>query len=84
MRSIAMRTILATAALALLTLLTGTAAAREYAWCAHYNDETGARNCGFSTVEQCRATVSGAGGFCHQNPSFVPSAAARTRGNARR
>jgi hypothetical protein len=27
----------------------------------------GASNCGFLTIEQCRATVSGIGGFCVPN-----------------
>jgi Domain of unknown function (DUF4399) len=31
-------------------------------WCAAYS--SGAQNCGFSTFEQCRATVSGVGGSC--------------------
>jgi Protein of unknown function (DUF3551) len=34
----------------------------------------GATNCGFYSFEQCRATVSGIGGFCMRNP-FSPSAA---------
>ena len=44
------------------------AAAIEYPWCAQYGGKDGgARNCGFSTLEQCRATVSGIGGFCEPN-----------------
>jgi hypothetical protein len=41
-------------------------AAIEYPWCAQYGggEEGGGRNCGFSTLEQCRATISGIGGFC--------------------
>ena len=31
-------------------------------WCANYNN--GSSNCGFSTIEQCRAAVSGVGGSC--------------------
>jgi hypothetical protein len=37
----------------------------------------GRRNCGFSTIEQCRATVSGIGGFCEPN-LFYPGAASDT------
>jgi hypothetical protein len=34
-----------------------------YPWCAVYNGEAGgASNCGFLTIEQCRATVSGKAG----------------------
>jgi hypothetical protein len=52
--------------------------AREYPWCAHYgNSDSGATNCGFSTLEQCRAAISGVGGFCQTNPRYVPSSAGR-------
>jgi hypothetical protein len=37
-------------------------------WCAHYSFKGGATNCGFYSFEQCRATVSGVGGFCQPNP----------------
>jgi hypothetical protein len=30
----------------------------------------GASNCGFSTFEQCLATVSGVGGSCGANPQY--------------
>src|SRR5262245_32294407 len=34
-------------------------------WCAQYSGQGGGgTNCGFFTIEQCRATVSGIGGFC--------------------
>jgi Protein of unknown function (DUF3551) len=34
-------------------------------WCAEYDfGEGGATNCGLSTYEQCRATISGIGGAC--------------------
>ena len=32
----------------------------------------GATNCGFLTIEQCRATVSGIGGFCVPNQFYNP------------
>ena len=39
-----------------------------YRWCATYgNGFGGAENCYFMTVEQCRASVSGLGGFCRPN-----------------
>ena len=41
------------------------AAAQNYRWCAYYDlGEGGATNCGFSTHQQCLATVSGVGGSC--------------------
>ena len=47
------------------------AAEQDYPWCAYYNrDAGGATNCGFSTFQQCLATVSGAGGSCGANPQY--------------
>ncbi len=43
----------------------------QYPWCAQYSGRDGGRNCGFSTFEQCRATVSGIGGFCERNSFFT-------------
>jgi len=34
-------------------------------WCAQYNFQGGATNCGFQTYEQCRAAISGNGGSCY-------------------
>ena len=42
----------------------------------------GASNCGFLTIEQCRATVSGIGGFCVPNQFYNPRKAAK-RGDKR-
>jgi hypothetical protein len=45
-----------------------------------------ATNCGFLTLEQCRATVSGIGGFCVPNQFYNPQRSAkgaRKRGEAR-
>lgn len=51
------------------------AQAQDYPWCAYYGGrEGGGRNCGFTTFEQCLATVSGIGGFCNRNPQYVPTA----------
>jgi hypothetical protein len=47
------------------------AEAQSYPWCAYYNrDAGGATNCGFSTFQQCLATVSGVGGSCGANPQY--------------
>jgi hypothetical protein len=80
-----MRTIAIAATATILVLLNaGPSHAREYAWCATYNDKYGARNCGFDTFAQCLATVSGIGGFCSQNPSFQPGLDYRPRRKVRR
>jgi hypothetical protein len=34
-------------------------------------------NCGFLTIEQCRATVSGIGGFCVINQFYNPKGSAK-------
>ena len=46
--------------------LTGQAKADPYRWCAQYG-RPGATNCYFVTLEQCRAALSGNGGFCNPN-----------------
>jgi Protein of unknown function (DUF3551) len=45
------------------------AQAQNYPWCAYYSGGRGGggTNCGFTTFEQCLATVSGIGGFCDRN-----------------
>lgn len=75
--------LLAALAVAALTALTRPAAAIEYPWCALYGStDDGGRNCGFSTLEQCMATVSGIGGGCERNLFYTGPAerpAKRTR-----
>src|SRR5438105_12047186 len=62
----------AAAAVAVLALAADTKPAEAmviYPWCAHYSGRMGgAPNCGFVTYAQCRATISGLGGSCMQNP----------------
>jgi hypothetical protein len=63
-----------------LVILAATAAlgtraeAQNYPWCAYYGggDMGGGSNCGFTTFEQCMATVSGIGGICQVNTQYVP------------
>jgi hypothetical protein len=65
----------AAVAMIALGLLMGVHPARAeitYPWCAQYGDRDGARNCGFSTLEQCRAAISGNGGYCEENPMYRP------------
>ena len=47
-----------------------TAQADPYRWCADYGPDMGGTNCYFLTLEQCRATVSGIGGFCAPNTFY--------------
>ena len=77
-------TLFAAIVLASLTALARPAAAIEYPWCAQYGGmaDGGGRNCGFSTLAQCMATVSGIGGSCVRNlfyegPAERPAAPAR-------
>jgi len=50
------------------------AQAQNYPWCAEYGggEMGGGMNCGFTTYEQCMATLSGMGGFCNRNTQYVP------------
>ena len=51
-------------------------------WCAQYSgDAGGATNSGFFTIEQCRATVSGIGGFCVPNQFYNPCGSAGRHGS---
>ena len=52
--------------LALTVISLTSANADAGAWCASYR--RGVSNCGYSSYEQCRATVLGLGGFCRPNP----------------
>jgi hypothetical protein len=46
--------------------------ADPYRWCAQYGRRGGgASNCGFVTLQQCQATVSGIGGFCVPNQFYT-------------
>jgi Protein of unknown function (DUF3551) len=55
----------------LLLLATGDVAhAQNYPWCAQYGWRDGGRNCGFTTWQQCMATVSGIGGYCEHNAMY--------------
>lgn len=52
-----------------LFLIVDPAAADPYKWCAQY--QNGSNNCGFTTIEQCRASVSGVGGSCAPNSFYT-------------
>ena len=58
---------LVTITLATMVLTATDAAAGS--WCAVYSGRKGgSENCTFSSANQCRATVSGVGGWCRPNP----------------
>lgn len=47
--------------------------AQNYPWCAYYGGMGGGgTNCGFTTFQQCLATLSGIGGSCDPNTQYVP------------
>lgn len=52
-----------------LFLIAAPAAADPYKWCAAYRN--GSNNCGFTTFEQCQASVSGVGGSCVPNQFYT-------------
>ena len=64
--------------LLLLVVLTCSSSARAapydpYPWCAVYGGSwNGASNCGFKTLQQCMATVSGIGGSCQPSRFYNP------------
>lgn len=55
-----------------MTVLADGARAQNYPWCAYYGGGEWGTNCGFTTYEQCRETVSGIGGSCEPNLQYVP------------
>jgi len=55
--------------------------AQNYPWCAYY--KSGGTNCGFTTFDQCMATVSGIRGYCAPNTQYVPASGPRGRYRAR-
>jgi Protein of unknown function (DUF3551) len=64
---------LAGALLTPLSIVTESAAADSYKWCAEYAGGMGSSNCGFTSREQCQADV-GAGGFCRENLFYTGAA----------
>ncbi len=85
-----MRILLSSCCLAVMlaaTLPQDAAAQRRivYPWCAFYNVMGGVTECFFHNLDQCRAAVSGVGGFCSPNPSYVePPPVRRQRMKRRR
>ena len=73
-----MRIMLFMLAVFAVTAGSGTRAqAQNYPWCADYAG-FGSQNCGFTTIQQCLAALSGNGGFCNANTQYVPPAGPST------
>jgi len=75
-------------AFATMLLLTAGAAfepaqADPYTWCMIYSGKPGSTECWFTSYQQCRASASGVGGFCMQNPrnpgAYEPARRAKPR-----
>jgi Protein of unknown function (DUF3551) len=60
------------------------AAAQTYAVCLAGSGDEDNMRCDYTTLEQCRETASGMGGFCVANPAAPANAMASYRGPARR
>ena len=67
-----MRFMFATLAILMAGAASEPAQADPYKWCANYGGggRGGASNCYFLTLEQCRAQISGMGGFCEPNQFY--------------
>ena len=63
----------------------GPARAQNYPWCAYYEmgDDGGGTNCGFVSYQQCMATLSGMGGSCVENNTYVPPGGRTARAGRR-
>jgi Protein of unknown function (DUF3551) len=74
MRILSLSLLLSLGILGAMSAFGSVAQAQNYPWCAQYSggQNGGGQNCGFTTFEQCMATVSGIGGFCNRNTQFVP------------
>ena len=66
--------------LVLVGSMDGPVKADPYRWCAEYGagGDGGSANCYFLTLDQCRAAISGFGGFCREN-GFTPAPTSRRR-----
>jgi len=67
-----MRLVFAAAAMLIASSAISEAKADPYRWCAEYGGgRGGGTNCYFVTLEQCRAAISGNGGFCRPNTFYT-------------
>jgi hypothetical protein len=79
-QSLAMKAFLFMSAFLGIAEISTHADAQNYPWCGYYKEDV---NCGFTTYEQCMATVRGSGGYCARNTQFVPPPGPRPRYLAR-
>jgi len=80
-----MRSILCVLGLSIaISAISAPAHAQNYPWCAFYSGRGfgGATNCGFTSFQQCMATVSGIGGSCQVNTMYVPPPGPHRRSRA--
>lgn len=72
-------------ALGLFVVASSPASSDPYRWCAEYGGFRGGggTNCYFVTIQQCRAAVSGVGGFCRPNPFYTGPDRPAGRGRSR-
>lgn len=78
-----MRTALTAGALLLALVAAPTPSeAQTYPWCSRYDVSTW--NCGFSTLQQCLANISGIGGRCEPNALYQPRRVKEPRRKYRR
>ena len=66
---------------ALISTLSASVAAAQGAWC---TEGMNTQNCGYYTLEQCRAAAAGLGSPCHPNPFYTAPAATPTKRSKRR
>jgi hypothetical protein len=68
-------------AAAFVAMTAAPALADKAPWCAFLGGgrDGGGTECLYYTIAQCRATVSGLGGFCFENPNYKSSRNARSR-----
>jgi hypothetical protein len=76
-----MRTV-AVLPIAVVAMLESSVTADAGTWCATYR--RGVENCGYSSFEQCRATVSGCRHFAGRIPSWGPRSGPAAPGRAGR
>jgi len=58
------------AAITVQLTATGPARAQEYPYCAS-GQWAGGGGCSYTTLDQCRASISGVGGVCVNNPRYT-------------
>lgn len=78
-----MRIALAALVFVLAGSIADTAKADPYRWCADYGGRLSGMHCWFVTHEQCRMSVSGAGGYCVPNPRTAEQPAPARRAKSR-